>query len=105
MRSAKRLLQQCRPLGTQLEEVVGLGGACIAPWWPAGVGRGRVGASAVEWAALCAETTRPHSHGVLQGIQTARGRLRAGEGAALPQRRPWTAAAAAGQGAASRSKP
>ncbi|KAI7838691.1 hypothetical protein COHA_007492 [Chlorella ohadii] len=26
MRSAKRLLQQCRPLGTQLEEVVGLGG-------------------------------------------------------------------------------
>lgn len=58
MRSAKRLsglLQQCRPVGKQLEDVVGLGGARIAAWLqggPAGKGLAPGAATAGNWARL-----------------------------------------------------
>lgn len=98
MRSAKRLsalLGQCRPLGTQLEETVGLGGACIAPWWAAGAseeGLASVPAMGGNWTPrplACTQMGPRKPYPPPEGAGST-----AGAALAQRRRRPWTAAAA-----------
>ena len=100
MRSAKRLsglLQQCRPVGKQLEEVVGLGGALAArgrQGGPAGKGLAAGAAIAGNWAvwALLHTCTMPW-----KACQPPGGAAAAAPGQlpALAAAGPWTATAAA----------